>query len=92
VIDMMSNSYDDAFEFFASGDARRCPRHPHIKTSSDDGMHDAPCGACEAAMSDDDEFTDTCRARNPMIVSWWVRTADRHGASCEHGLDDGLDF
>ena len=29
------------------GDARRCPRHPHVKTSSDDGMFDADCGECE---------------------------------------------
>lgn len=29
------------------GDARRCPRHPHVKTSSDDGLHDADCGQCE---------------------------------------------
>jgi hypothetical protein len=34
------------------GDARRCPRHPNIKTSSPDGMFDAPCGACEAEMDD----------------------------------------
>lgn len=30
------------------GDARRCPVHPHVATSSPDGMFDAPCGACEA--------------------------------------------
>lgn len=35
------------------GDARKCPRHPHVKTSSDDGMFDAPCGECEAEMADD---------------------------------------
>jgi hypothetical protein len=35
------------------GDARRCPRHPHIATSSADGLFDAPCGACEFAMEDD---------------------------------------
>lgn len=29
------------------GDARRCPRHPHVKTSSDDGMFDCDCGECE---------------------------------------------
>lgn len=29
------------------GDARRCPKHPHIKTSSDDGMFDCDCGECE---------------------------------------------
>ena len=35
----------------AYGDARRCPRHPHVKTSSDDGMFDtAGCDECEAAM------------------------------------------
>lgn len=33
----------------AYGDARRCPRHPHVKTSSDDGMFDtAGCDECEA--------------------------------------------
>ncbi len=32
------------------GDPRTCPRHPHVKTSSPDGMHDAPCGHCEAEM------------------------------------------
>lgn len=29
------------------GDARRCPRHPHIVTSSTDGLHDGLCGICE---------------------------------------------
>lgn len=29
------------------GDARRCPRHPHIVTSSPDGMHDGVCDECE---------------------------------------------
>lgn len=29
------------------GDPRRCPRHPDQKTSSNDGMFDAPCGKCE---------------------------------------------
>lgn len=32
------------------GDPRRCPHHPHVRTSSDDGMFDAPCGECEADM------------------------------------------
>lgn len=30
------------------GDARRCPYHPHITTSSDDGMFDGLCNLCEA--------------------------------------------
>ncbi len=34
------------------GDARRCPRHPGIKTSSPDGLHDGICGACEDEMED----------------------------------------
>lgn len=34
------------------GDARRCPRHPHVKTSPDDGMFDGVCGECEHEMAD----------------------------------------
>lgn len=40
-------------EAFASGDARRCPVHPGEKTSSDDGMFDAPCPRCEAEVDAD---------------------------------------
>ena len=32
------------------GDPRRCPHHPHVTTSSPDGMFDAPCGECESEM------------------------------------------
>lgn len=32
------------------GDARRCPVHPRVVTSSANGMFDAPCPACEAVM------------------------------------------
>lgn len=34
------------------GDVRRCRKHPEVKTSSDDGMFDAPCGRCESEMED----------------------------------------
>ena len=35
------------------GDARRCPRHPQVKMSSDDGMYDAACcDLCEGEMAD----------------------------------------
>lgn len=34
------------------GDPRRCPSHPHVKTSSPDGMFDGPCWECEAAMDE----------------------------------------
>ncbi len=44
-------------EFFAMGDARRCPRHPNVKTSSDDGMFDtAGCYLCEAESDRADEL------------------------------------
>jgi len=32
------------------GDARRCPRHPQVRTSSANGMFDGLCGHCEAEM------------------------------------------
>lgn len=37
---------DDAVACF--GDPRRCPMHPRIKISSDDGMFDGDCCECEA--------------------------------------------
>lgn len=36
----------------AFGDARRCPHHPEVKTSSDDGMFDCDCYKCEGEMDD----------------------------------------
>jgi hypothetical protein len=41
-----------------------CPRHPHIQTSSDDGMFDAPCYACEGEMADAAEAWE-CDPANP---------------------------
>ncbi len=29
------------------GDPRRCPRHPHVATSTPDGFFDMVCGECE---------------------------------------------
>ena len=37
------------------GDPRRCPRHPGVRTSSDDGMFDGVCGICEAEMAEEAE-------------------------------------
>lgn len=37
------------------GDARRCPSHPHVKTSSPDGMFDVDCNECEAEMEAEGE-------------------------------------
>lgn len=35
------------------GDPRRCPRHPGVKTSSDDGMFDADCYVCEGESEEE---------------------------------------
>lgn len=42
----------DAYMAGAYGDARRCPRHPHVKTSSDDGNFDCECHLCESEEMD----------------------------------------
>ena len=39
--------HEDHMYWEGIGDARRCPTHPWIKTSSPCGMFDAPCGQCE---------------------------------------------
>lgn len=44
---------EEAHGLFDGGDPRRCPIHPGEKTSSDDGMHDAPCCACEWENSEE---------------------------------------
>jgi hypothetical protein len=46
----MFDAYQEAMDDEAGaayGDPRRCPRHPKVITSSNDGLHDAPCGVCE---------------------------------------------
>lgn len=43
---------------FPTGDPRRCPTHPRVKTSSDDGMFDAPCGECEYESYMQEELDD----------------------------------
>lgn len=60
-----SEEYDDAHEEdTAYGDARRCPRHPNVKTSSDDGMFDCECLICENEMEDAADAWD-CDPENP---------------------------
>jgi hypothetical protein len=44
-----SRDHEDVFFFIG---ARRCPRHPGVKTSSDDGMFDGPCHLCEGEEMD----------------------------------------
>lgn len=57
----------DAEAGAAYGDPRRCPRHPHVQTSSPDGLHDAPCGECEAES--EREADDLRRSRAEEVVS-----------------------
>jgi len=42
----------DIYDMAPDGDYRRCPRHPGVKTSSPDGLHDTPCHMCEGEMDD----------------------------------------
>lgn len=35
------------------GDPRRCPRHPGVQTSSEDGLFDGVCSDCEGEMDAD---------------------------------------
>lgn len=46
------SDWEDALHDSSLGDARRCEYHPHVRTSSSDGMFDAPCNECEAEMDD----------------------------------------
>lgn len=50
----------------AYGDPRRCHRHPEVRTSSDDGMFDAPCGRCE---SEGDEHCDWSEWKEALVAS-----------------------
>ena len=52
------------------GDARRCPKHPHVKTSSDDGMFDCDCGECEyeSEMAYQQMKQDECPDTEPDIA------------------------
>lgn len=46
----MANLYENEMQDEAGaqfGDPRTCKWHPGVRVSSPDGMHDAPCGACE---------------------------------------------
>ena len=83
-------------ELGAWGNPRRCPRHPHVQTSSNDGMHDAPCGDCEGESNDaarawdhdrDNPRRHHCDApTGPHPAVPWMRVA-----TC-NDVDDGLCF
>lgn len=51
---MMVMAHEYELDEMQYGDPRRCPRHG-VTTSSADGLHDAPCGACEMEIDAADE-------------------------------------
>jgi hypothetical protein len=63
-------------EEYNMGDVRRCLHHPHVATSSSDGMFDAPCGECEwegymlAEMSES-QSEDAAQERSPLDQKPW---------------------
>jgi len=68
----------------AAGDPRRCPYHGEI-ISSPDGLHDAPCGACEAAMDEEPGAEPT-----PFDWTWWVDFAAQNPPAAPAGDDEIL--
>lgn len=53
-MDYFTEREEQEYQHGASlGDPRRCRRHPHVHTSSRDGVFDAPCYECEGEMEDE---------------------------------------
>jgi|GEM_PF-6924489 len=48
------------------GDPRRCPRHPGVRTSSNDGMFDGVCGQCEGECA---EYAEEAAEREAYAAS-----------------------
>lgn len=82
------------------GDARRCPFHPGEKTSSDDGMFDAPCRLCEGEQDDaymawqyDPENPRRPYCGLPTGISYLtVLFPPWNAKSCEASEDDDIPF
>ncbi len=84
-------------EFGASfGDPRRCPRHPHVATSSPDGMFDGLCHICEGEADEEADAWDRdpanprrsqCGNEAPFISMFSLGTV-----SCFAGSEDEIPF
>ena len=72
---------------FYTGDPRRCPRHPHVATSTPDGLHDMDCGDCEAEAEADRAPSAAAPWSEPKTVktsadlSVQFKTTDRYSES-----------
>jgi len=78
-------------------DPRRCPRHPNVQTSSDDGMFDAPCGECEYESDSwaeryEWERPDRPIARCGLGYRYWGYDPKGELVSCLATLNDELVF
>ena len=63
------------------GDSRRCPIHPHVLTSSADGMFDGLCGECETEM-DARREDDTALDRAANVLTHLAKLMEKHRAAC----------
>ena len=70
---MNDHDHDDQ-----AGDARRCPHHPHVATSSPCGSFDAPCGECEG------DALDELQAEQEAAVAELSPAAAALAAECGH--------
>ena len=95
-VDPFEESRDWQDIFFDLG-ARRCPRHPSVKTSSDDGMFDCECHLCESEQdelerawdfSPENERRPYCRPETYIINPTWMRGL----VSCVPTEEDNIPF
>ncbi len=78
------------------GDPRRCPKHPHVATSSPDGMFDAPCGACEyegdKLEAEAEEAADRARFPGGRCISDDPNRSGLYPRLCETSSDEDIPF
>jgi len=81
--DCVDPSYEDTSGEPYWGDPRRCPRHPHVMTSSPDGAFDCDCYLCEAEddrayqqmLWDEKPSCEKARDINADMDPMWARLA-----------------
>jgi len=96
----MMNSYEEVEmqdEYGAEfGDPRVCPRHPEVKTSSNDGMFDADCGKCEYESYQEDQAWDhdpsNPERRYCGIIEGYISLPRFNTVACEASPEDSIPF